>query len=191
MSSGVMEATIARSFMRGANLRRWLKRSDCPEVIRQFKRLFDKSFAPAAGGTNLETCDASPGSDERAHYSRSGVNFSRASTHLGNSLVLYYPTLSSTEPIAGSIQSIRTNDDQVKFHIQRQAILSPTQSDPFRRYAWFPATVYSSRMVSGHYDVVPVSSVVCHVARFNFSSNRTVIVNLSRVCYISLLRKSS
>jgi hypothetical protein len=184
-SSGVLEATITQSFMRGANLRRWLKRSDCPEVIRQFKCLFNKSFTPVAGDSNMENCSASPRSAQ-AHYRRDGVNFSRTSTHLGNSLVLYYPTLSSTEPIAGSIQSIRTDGGQVKFVIQRQAILSPTEFDPFRKYAWFPATVYSSRMADGPCDIVPVSSVVTHVARFNFSSNRAVIVNLSRVREIFL-----
>jgi hypothetical protein len=131
MLSGVMEATIARSFMRAANLRRWLKRPDCPEVIRQFKHLFDKSFTPAATDPNLDAYDEPPGS-EQAHYSRDGVNFSRASTHLGNSLVLYHPTLSSTEPIAGSIQFIRSTGGQVNFHIQRQAILSPTKFDPFK-----------------------------------------------------------
>jgi hypothetical protein len=120
-------------------------------------------------------------------YSHDSVNFSQASTHLSNSLVLYYPTLSSTEPIAGSIQSIRLNGGQVNFHIQCQAILSPTKFDPFRRYAWFPAMVYSSRMVDGDFDIVPVSSVVSHVARFNFSSDRSVIVNLSRVCEIFVL----
>ena len=189
MSSCVMEVTIARSFMRGANLRRWLKRSDCPEVIRQFKHLFDKSFTPATTDPNLDACDE-PADSEQAHYSRDGVNFSRASTHLGNSLVLYYPTLSSTEPIAGSIQVIRSNGGQVQFHIQRQAVLSSTKFDPFRRYAWFPATVYSSRMVSGDCDVVPVSSVVSHVARFIFSSDRAVIVNLSRVCKFSFFAGS-
>jgi hypothetical protein len=37
-------------------------------------------------------------------------------------------------------------------------------------------------MADGPNDVVPVSSVITHVARFNFSSDRAVIVNLSRVC---------
>jgi hypothetical protein len=57
MLSGVMEATTARSFMQALNLQRWLKRPDCPEVIRQFKHLFDKSFTPAATDPNLDAYD--------------------------------------------------------------------------------------------------------------------------------------
>ncbi|KAJ7429428.1 hypothetical protein B0H11DRAFT_2265746 [Mycena galericulata] len=97
---GEMEATILKSFMRGANLRRWLSRSDCPEVIRQFKRIFDLAFTPR---TVREQDDVVPGNDrEKAHFFFNGVNFSRASTHLGNSLVIFYPPGADTA-VAGSV----------------------------------------------------------------------------------------
>ncbi|KAF7335733.1 hypothetical protein MVEN_02229000 [Mycena venus] len=98
---GEMEASILKSFMRGANLRRWLNRSDCPQVIREFKRLFDLAFTPRDFGE-----ETPPKNDqEHAHYNFKGVNYSRASTHLGNSLVLFYP-LNSTQATAGSIEKI-------------------------------------------------------------------------------------
>jgi hypothetical protein len=178
---GELEATILQSHTRGANLRRWLKRPDCPEAVKQFKSIFDRAFdsSPSTNKTHqnlpkFKQC-------EHAHYTYHGVNFSRSSTHLGNSLVLYYPRQSSTTPIAGSIQKIVTSDDQVHFFIKRQATLPSTQFDPFQRYPLFPAKVYSSRMDDGPEDRVPPQSVVSHVARFKFSSNRAVILNLSRV----------
>ncbi|KAJ7635920.1 hypothetical protein B0H17DRAFT_1217189 [Mycena rosella] len=77
---GEMEATILRSFMRGANLRRWLNREDCPEVIRQFKLIFDLAFKRR--NFRMED-DSVPGKDrEKAHFFNRGVNFSQASTHL-------------------------------------------------------------------------------------------------------------
>jgi hypothetical protein len=173
---------ILRSHTRGANIRRWLKRPDCPEVIRQFKYLFQRAFDPQISNDRI------PGSDfykfeqrEHAHYNYNGVNFSRSSTHLGNSLVLYYPLPSSTTPIAGSIQKIVTSGDQVNFFIKRQVPLPCDKYDPFRRYPLFPAKVYSSKMDDGPEDRIPPQSVISHVARFDFSSERAVIINLSRV----------
>jgi hypothetical protein len=185
---GVMEATVTEAYMRGANLRRWIKRPDCPEVIHQFKHLFDKAFSPPShDGIESESMSDEISSttvnrNDIANYRHAGVVFSRASTHLGNSLVLYYPKSSSTEPIAGSIQRIESELNRVKFHIRRQAVLPPAKLDPFRKYPSFPATVYSSRMAGGLCDIVPLSSVVTHVARFDFLDERSVIVNLSRVC---------
>lgn len=181
-----MEATVMEAYMRGANLRRWIKRPDCPEVIHQFKHLFDKAFSPPPhDGIDSISDETSPTTINRndvAHYRHDGVVFSRASTHLGNSLVLYYPKPSSTESIAGSIQRIEMERNRVKFHIRRQAVLPPAKLDPFRKYPSFPATVYSSRMADGLCDIVPLSSVITHVARFDFPDERSVVVNLSRVC---------
>ncbi|CAK5284658.1 unnamed protein product, partial [Mycena citricolor] len=99
---GELEATLSKSFMRGASIRRWLRRPDCPPVFVELKALFEKTF-PAYNPPTDSPPLAKDG--ERAHYRRSGVNFSRASTHLGNSLVIYYPP-GSHKMIAGSIESI-------------------------------------------------------------------------------------
>lgn len=167
--------------MRAANLRRWLRRSNCPELIRQFKILFDKAFSPV-GMEATQTKRSLPSSPcEVAHYTHDDTNYSRASTHLGNSLVLYYPSAHSTIPVAGSIENITLSPGGVQLAIRRQAPLPLGKHDPFRRYPSFPAAVYSSEMDNGPTDKVSFESVVSHVARFTFSLNRAVILNLSRV----------
>ncbi|KAJ7834870.1 hypothetical protein B0H14DRAFT_3461716 [Mycena olivaceomarginata] len=123
--------------MRAANLRRWLGRKDCPEVIRQFKRIFDLVFTPR---TVCEQNDTVPGNNrKKAHFFYNGVNFSRASTHLGNSLVIYYPPGTSS-PVAGSIEKIEVINTKVTFIIRRQKPLAANQFDPFMAFPHFPAT---------------------------------------------------
>jgi hypothetical protein len=118
-----------KSYMRGANIRRWLKRPECPEVIRQFKNLFDKAFPSKI--RDVKETDTKSKLVELAHYTYNGFNFSRSSTHLGNSLILYYPTPSSTIPVAGSIQKIDNSGNQVYFVVKRQAALPLAKFDPF------------------------------------------------------------
>jgi hypothetical protein len=158
-----------------------LKRPECPQVIRQFKNLFDQAFSPNI--RKVKETAAKSKSIELAHYTHNGFNYSRSSTHLGNSLILYYPTPSSTIPVAGSIQKIDNSGEQVYFVVKRQAALPPTKFDPFRRYTSFPAVVYSSKMDSGPSDRICPQWVVSHVARFSMSSERAVILNLSRVSH--------
>jgi hypothetical protein len=175
-----MEATIMKSFMRGANLRRWLARKDCPEVIRQFKRLFDLSLAPQ---TIREENEVIPGNNrEKAHYFFNGVNFSRASTHLGNSLVIYYPN-GETIAVAGSIEKIEVVNNTATFVVRRQQPLPSDKFDPFKPFLHFPATTYSSKMSAADPDRIHPSRVMSHCARFEFSGDRAVILNLSRVIF--------
>ncbi|KAJ7658858.1 hypothetical protein DFH06DRAFT_990078 [Mycena polygramma] len=174
---GELEATIVKSFWRGANLRRFLNRSDCPEVIKQLKVLFDLSFSPR-NDRSEESAPAENGKD-RAHYTYQGVNYSRASTHLGNSLVLYYPS-GAPSAIAGSIQRIGTEGEKTIFHIQRQAPLPAGKFDPFAPFPHFPPKTYSSRM-EDVVDKVSPSSILSHCTRYEFTDDRAVILDLSRV----------
>lgn len=115
---------MLKSFIRGGNLRRWLNRADCPQVILEFKRLFDLSF-----DATKSRDEEAPGKDgEHAHHTYKGVNYSRASTHLGNSLVIFYPS-NSVDAVAGSIQKIEVVDNEVKFFIQRQTPLPSYKFD--------------------------------------------------------------
>lgn len=175
---GELEGTIVKSFWRGANLRRYLNRSDCPEVIKQFKILFELTFSPR-NDRSVESPLAENMKD-RANYTHQGVNYSRYSTHSGNSLILYYPSPNATCPVAGSIQRIQTTGDKTIFHVQRQAPLPPGKLDPFLPYPHFPAKTYSSLM-EDVVDKVEPFSVLSHCARYNFSDDRAVILNLSRV----------
>lgn len=169
--------------MRGANLRRWLRRPDCPEVIRQFKALFDKALCTDKVKQDSSDDDAAVWRlPEVAHFTHKGVTYSRASTHLGNSLISYYPCSVSSKPVIGSIQKISSSGKSVYFTVRRQAPLPANKHDPFLRYPAFPASVYSSHMSNDAVDTITVSLVLSHVARFEFSNDRAVIINLSRVC---------
>ncbi|KAJ7860198.1 hypothetical protein B0H13DRAFT_1639651, partial [Mycena leptocephala] len=118
---------------------------------------------------------------EHAHYTYKGFNYSRASTHLGNSLVLFYPQ-SSSSATAGSIQKIEIAGNEVTFLIKRQAPLPSTKFDPFKAFPHFPAQTYSSHMLDDQpLDSIHPSRVISHCARFDFSDERSVILNLSRV----------
>jgi hypothetical protein len=174
---GELEATIAKSFMRGANLRRWLNRPDCPDVIKEFKRLFDLAYTHRRNLTEESAPLAVDG--ERAHYTYRGVNYSRASTHLGNSLILYSPS-PADDPTPGSIEKIITEGKKTVFIVRRQAPLPIGSFDPFLRYPHFPAKSYSSQMEDTR-DTIPPSAVLSHYARFDYSNNRSVVLNLSRV----------
>lgn len=176
MNAGPLEQTIVKSFTRGANLRWWLHRDDCPEALRQFKLLFDEAFSrkPQKDDEKYH-----PRRTEVAHITYNGVNYSRATTHLGNSLVLYYPSPKINTPIAGSIEKIMVLGTAVKLSIRRQMQLPPGSYDPFLRYPAFPARLYSAEMGEA-LDVVPLGSVLSHVARYKFL-NQAMILNLSRV----------
>ncbi|KAJ7702636.1 hypothetical protein B0H17DRAFT_922914, partial [Mycena rosella] len=173
---GELESTITESFMRGANLRHWLNRADCPPVIKEFKHLFDLAFAPRKD-LNKESAPLAV-DGERAHYTHQGMNFSWASMHLGNSLVFYYPSMGN--PIPGSIQKIVTRGEDTTFFIQRQALLPLGSWNPFLCYPYFPAKTYSSQ-IQDITDEISPSSVVSHYARFAYSNNRLVVLNLPRV----------
>ena len=72
--------------------------------------------------------------------------------------------------------------DPLKLSIRRQMQLPPGSYDPFLRYPAFPARLYSAEMGSGSesLDVVPLGSVLSHVARYKFL-NQAMILNMSRV----------
>ncbi|KAJ3874296.1 hypothetical protein F5051DRAFT_336049 [Lentinula edodes] len=179
---GEMEATILKSYVKSATLRRWLNRKDCPELVHTLKRLFNKTFGSDSKQLMGEATPTRMSSESRdcAHYTFGGVNYSRASAHLGNSLVLCYPSINA-RPVAGSIQRIELSNGQPFFHILLQQPLPPNKHDPFRRFPHFFATTYSSKMSSSAPIRVHASNVLSHVARFQFSQDRAVILNLSRV----------
>jgi hypothetical protein len=161
-------------------LRHWLNRPNCPAVISQFKALFDSAFSTSKD-LNLAASDIGDDNEEHARYSYKGVTFSKASVHYGNSLILYYPSIDSTVSTAGSIQKIQTCGNTVRFHVRRQAPLPAGSYDPFARYPALGAKTYARQMLDGIEDIVGASSIICHVARWEFSSDRCVVLSLSKV----------
>ena len=103
-----------------------------------------------------------------------------STTHLGNSLISYYPSLTATLPIIGSIQKITTNRSSTQLVVKPQGPCPPNIYDPFIQYPWFPARIYSSKMLDRE-DHIPINSVLSHVVRFEVAPDRVVILTLSRV----------
>ncbi|KAF7371499.1 hypothetical protein MVEN_00004500 [Mycena venus] len=87
---GQHEAMILNTWIRGANLRRWINRPDCPAVLLEFHQLFSLYLGvnlgegSTPGNSSIKRAESRP-----AHYEHDGVNYSKSTTHLGNSLVMY------------------------------------------------------------------------------------------------------
>jgi hypothetical protein len=179
-----MEATMLKSYTRAGNFRRLLRHPQCPEALKVVKRLYSKVFGMPGSTTEYpeESEDFSP-SNDKANYTIQNylgrITYSRAKTHVGNSIVLYHLAGNPTAEFAGEIQKIEVNDDGALFTIRRQGPLPPGVFDPFIRFPFFSARCYSS-CLTDYVDTVPFCDVTAHGARFQFSRGRSVIVNLSR-----------
>ena len=192
---------MVHSYIRGSSLRRWLARDDCPPIIKACKTLFDKAFASkSADMTNNNTGDSNPSAlpvslpdDLRAtsnllkavmlsRCKYRGVFLSRASTHLGNSLVHFYPRGDlKSNLVPGCIQYIYQNASMTYLAIRRHRDLKDEVIDPFSRYPHFPAKLYSSSL-SPTLEIVQVGWVHGHFARWQVSPSWVVVLSLCRVC---------
>lgn len=202
---------MLQSYLEGAKLRSWLSRPDCPTAIRECKILLDQVYRFPDGNPDIthdglvmkselskETkvpCELQDVVGQqtavlRAHVKdKTGVVYSRASTHLGNSLILFYPWGDHlSKPVPGSIKYIYEEDDSFVFAVRRQLPLLSvgieTSSDPFSAYPHFPARLYSA-VLQEILEYVRFSWVVGHYARWAVSDDRVVVLNLSRVRRLS------
>jgi len=157
-----MESTLLQSFLRAANLKRWLAKPDCPAVIKECKALFDKIYAPKVpdsdvGDSSLQDDVADTehvtGSDAtldallqnakgkvatRARLRHNGIIYSTSITHLGNSLVQFYPNGDTAlSPVPGCIKHIFSERNRLYLAIQRQLPLDSPIPDPFALYLNF------------------------------------------------------
>ncbi|KAJ7231180.1 hypothetical protein B0H12DRAFT_1077250 [Mycena haematopus] len=103
----------------------------------------------------------------RAHYDYGGSHYSRASTHVGNSLIMY---TKSGKTVAGSVEEIHIRESGPEFVVRRQAPLPAGTNDPFKAFPDIPATIYSSKM-SDQVDTIHPKAIIGHYAA---SSSRTI-----------------
>ncbi|KAF5336277.1 hypothetical protein D9758_014498 [Tetrapyrgos nigripes] len=174
--TGELEQTILHTFSRAANFRRLVSRPDCDEMITQFQELFDKAYGSRSDQFESYN-DFAPNSktDSHVYYKYAGVFYSRAKTHLGNSFVRY---VHGNQSHVGSIQEIKNCGEHVVFIIQRQLPLPSGEREPFR-FPWYPARTFSTKTSTELHTISP-SAVVCHVARYQYSADRVVVVDLAR-----------
>lgn len=144
---GEFESTMTMSFLRATKLRRWLSRPDCPEVVHICKEYFDKAFTPSSTlhkSTTLVSMRPVDVPDElclligkrkatlQAYVHYDGATYSWSSTHLGNSLILFYPNGDFTvKPVPASITYIYHERNSIRLAVQRQNRLPSTFPDPF------------------------------------------------------------
>lgn len=189
------------SFLRAAKLRRWLNRPDCPEALRQVKCFFDKAYGSWNFSTTTSTTESSTKHRASTHPSvpadllpllppddlgrltlvarckHESYTLSRSSTHVGNSLVLYYPRSQASTAEYGSIKYIYQVDQRVVLAVQRQ--LPTSENDPFQYYTDFPATVRSARL--GPLELVDQTSVICQFLRWKMPTGDVVVLPLYKV----------
>ncbi|THU81186.1 hypothetical protein K435DRAFT_622741, partial [Dendrothele bispora CBS 962.96] len=178
---GSVEGTIMKSQLRVANIRRWLRRPDCPEAIKQLKILFDKCFVLAnSSPTTNERVEVK--GTHRSYVRFDGVIFSPWATHEGNSNIFYRPS-PAAEPVAGRIERINNiwtpNGVTIRLLVRQNLPLPKRVYDPFHRFPDFPGKTYSSQ-TKNSLDDIGLDDIVTHAARFDFSHDRSVFCNLSR-----------
>ncbi len=193
------------AFTRATSLRRWIARPDCPEFLRECQAVFNKTFGRGQSNPNISDDNLpqsafvpTPGELQhlisetsvalRARHHYDDVIFSRASTHVGNSLILFYPAEGSTgDPIPGSIEYIIVKRNrEVIYAVRTQLPASADTADPFRFYPHFPAKVYSPRL-SSELTLVQPSAVMSHYARWKMDNDRAVVLTLGRVSDFTVL----
>jgi hypothetical protein len=199
---GQLESRLTEAFMQGARLRRWIGRSDSPPAIQECKVLFQKAYGSdprqsVDGGndegdleekqevstpTTLQTVVKSKNVVLRARFKHLGVVYARSSTHLGNSLIMYYPGVSkSSAPVPGSIQHIFEREGKTVFAVKRYLRKQPNVIDPFSSYPDFPAQLWSSEMTD-ELELVDPDSIFCHFACRKWNAGHVVVLSLPKVC---------
>jgi len=176
--TGQLESTMTLSYLKAGRLKQWLGQPDSPAFLRECKALFDKVFGERSD--NLPAASAfGPVPDHlkpvirgtqialRATHIVNGVIYSRSSTHIGNSLIVFYPGGNrSSCAVPGSIQHIMFySNNVVVFVVQRQVSAPPSQLDPYADYPHFPAQIYSNSL-SPKLEIVRPDWVVSHYARW-------------------------
>jgi hypothetical protein len=189
---------LLKSYIRTSKLRQWIGRRDCPDFIKECKTVFDKAFATDKGSNSVNALPASafgPVPSElrglvkdceialRAPHQVNSIVFAHSSTHLGNSLILFYPGGDTcTVPIPSSIKYIVSPaSSKAPFYVmQRQLAALLNTVNPFSRYPYFKAKMYSSKM-GVDLEVVHVDWVVSHYAWWEVMQEHAVVLNLSQV----------
>jgi hypothetical protein len=173
---------------------------DCPQLLKSCKKMFDRAYggpdslhddemdldnadrSSTATPDDLRSATGLRNAVLSARHWYNGTLYSRASTHVGNSLVYYHADgIAASDPIPGSIKYIyRPKDGTITYAIQRQVPVSNGTLDPFRHYPDIPAKLYSSQL-SDSLDLVRPDWVVAQYARWVMHADYAVVMSLCQV----------
>lgn len=177
-----------------SKIKQWLSHPECPAFIKQCKNIFDKALGTAGKEkTPAESAFVSTPRNLRSLFPDTTIAllarhvigelmFSRRSTHIGNSLILYYPGGRKNLPtVPGSIEYIiaRKNQPPV-FAVHRQLPAPPGSIDPFKPYAHFHASVFSATL-SPDLILVQLDWVKSHYGRWKMNDKVVAVLPLARV----------
>lgn len=198
------EQTITQAFILGCKTRHWLSRPDCPQAIKECKALYDKAYrkhgsplnqdvqennvpvnAPKeARRTNMELpfemaialdFNRAP---MKAHLTLGEFVYSRAETHVGNSLVIYRD---GEATLYGSIQVIFCSPDGAwKCAVKRQLPMPEGEDDIYASYQDFPARMISNSWAEQP-TIIDPSDIVGHYARWKLTEELSAILPLHKV----------
>ena len=199
---------MLHSYLKGAKLRAYLSQPDCPPALHECKALLDQAYgvhgtqntavdpleevirpSDRARAVNVppELRELVPQSKTvlRAHLRHAGVVYSRSSTNIGNSQILFYPCGDrSLSPIPGVIQHIYEVEGCMAFAVQRRRT---SAADVFAAYPHFPAKLYSTQLME-NLEHVKVSWVMSHYASWAVSPREVVVLSLCQVCTPAALK---
>ena len=203
--TGQLEGTILKAFLRAANLKRWLaRRAIGSYAIRLCKTLFDKIYGDRSSDSHhqelaladedhakrgdqptpeeLKAFVTSPRVVLHARHRSKGIIYARARTHLGNSLVLFYPhgDVHST-PIPGSIQEVYSVGGTTFFAIRRYHKSSLSNPGAFAQWPEFPAGIWSTKGEEDILEEVEVPWIHSHFAQLAISDGNVVVLDLTRI----------
>ena len=208
--AGQLESTLLHTFIKATKLRRWLTKPGCPAAIKECKCLFDKAYAPRRdynGDHDVvdeDFHDIELGVTEersipqalrslisgnivlRARHKHQGIVYTRSSTHLGNSLILFHPRGMIYDAVPGVIQHILHTEEGLFFAVRRYLDVAADCVDPFKPYPYIPAKLYQSQLAE--LELVRVEWVVSHFAQWVMAPGHVVVLSLSKVSSICKTR---
>ncbi len=201
------------AYLRAASIRHWVSRPDCPPAMKVATDLFKQAYGIHSDLNSEEIIDeevdddllATPttqipeelrkalgnqgkGIQLRARHHYQGVIYTRSETHIGNSLVEYYPDgCRTSNPIPGSIQYIFADvkHSSVSFAIRHQRSRLSSFQDPFKPYPYIPAKIYRTEL-EPELGIINPEWVYSHYARFEWKDDHCVVMSLNQIRLFSL-----
>lgn len=169
---------MLHSFLKANRLKHWLARPDCPPAIKECKILFDRLSSP----TTISKPAGQSSSPARIQHD--GLFYTKSTTHLGNSLILFSPGGDTATPLVpGQIKHISNSGNITTFFVHRHLPLESGITDPFEPYIHIPIKLYSSQLNS-RLEIVQINWMAGHFALCPLSDKHVAVVSLSRVRWI-------
>lgn len=176
-------------FMQRADFRRWLSQPNDNLLIQHVKGLIDQFFGGTKHNDEAHLQQMTEADAEaihrgkathaprelqttsktvymRARFRVKDVIYARRSTHLGNSLIIFYVGGDRTNSaVPGSIEYIYEDNGVIRFATRRY--LDWNGRDPFSRWPDFPAKIWSTKQYD-RLETVELNWVMSHFAQYQF-----------------------